>query len=95
VLQHQGKHEEAEKMEKRALKGGEKVLNTEHPDALTNVSNLVFVLPHRGEKEETEEVEKQALEGREQVIGAEHPNTLTSKGHLTNARIVPAAKAGP
>jgi hypothetical protein len=35
VLERQGKYEEAEAMHRQALRGYEKVLGPEHPDALT------------------------------------------------------------
>jgi hypothetical protein len=44
VLQDQGKYEAVEEMNRRALKGFEKVLGNEHPSTLTSVSNLALVL---------------------------------------------------
>jgi hypothetical protein len=44
VLRCQGKYEAAEVMNRRALEGRKKALGLEHPDMLTNVSNLVVVL---------------------------------------------------
>ena len=40
VLQYQGKHEQAEEMNRRALVEWEKVLGVDHPSTLTCVSNL-------------------------------------------------------
>jgi len=47
VLLHQGKHEAAEEMNRRALEGREKALGKEHPDTLTSVSNLADVLQYQ------------------------------------------------
>jgi hypothetical protein len=44
MLRYQGKHEEAEAMNRRALDGYEKVLGKEHPDTLTSADNLALLL---------------------------------------------------
>ena len=54
------------------------MLEIEHPDTLTSVSNLVLVLQYQGKYEAAEEMNRRALEGYENVLGVEHPNTLTS-----------------
>jgi hypothetical protein len=46
VLQDQGKYEAAEEMNRRALKGREKVLRVEYPFTLINISNLAGVFQH-------------------------------------------------
>jgi hypothetical protein len=38
ILQYQGKYEEAEDMNRRALEGREKVLGVDHPDTLDSRS---------------------------------------------------------
>jgi hypothetical protein len=48
VLRDQGKYEEAEQMNRRALGGREKALGKDHPDTLTSVSNLAE-LSRRGQ----------------------------------------------
>jgi len=49
MLQYQGKYEEAEQINRRALEGYEKALGKEHPNTLTSVNNLAFVLIIPGE----------------------------------------------
>ena len=44
VLRHQGKYDDAEEMNRRALKGYEKLLGPDHPDTLTSVDSLASVL---------------------------------------------------
>jgi hypothetical protein len=44
----QGKYDEAEKLNRRALEGREKDLGTQHPDTLMSVSNLALVLRYQG-----------------------------------------------
>ena len=43
VLQDQGKYDEAEKLNRRVLKGMEKELGIHHPDVLASVNNLALV----------------------------------------------------
>jgi Tetratricopeptide repeat len=57
ILRDQGRYEEAEAMNRRALDGREKVLGREHPDTLTSVDNLTSVLQYQGKYEEAEEAE--------------------------------------
>ncbi|ELR06465.1 hypothetical protein GMDG_07990 [Pseudogymnoascus destructans 20631-21] len=54
VLQSQGRYEEAESMNRRALEGRERELGVTHPDTLTSVSNLALVLQSQGRYEEAE-----------------------------------------
>jgi tetratricopeptide (TPR) repeat protein len=44
VLLRQGKYEEAEQLNRRALAGYEKVLGVDHPTTLTSLHNLAYVL---------------------------------------------------
>jgi hypothetical protein len=50
-------------MNRRALKGFEKLLENEHPSTLTSVSNLALVLQNQGKYEAAEEMNRRALEG--------------------------------
>ena len=69
-------------MNRRALKGSEKVLGVEHPSTLTDVDNLTLMLRYQRKYEAAEEMNRRALEGREKVLGVEHPDTLTSVYNL-------------
>jgi tetratricopeptide (TPR) repeat protein len=73
-----GKYEEAEKLHRRALEGYEKELGVQHPDTLTNVSNLASVLRCQGRYSKAEKLNRRALEGREKELGVQHPSTLDS-----------------
>ncbi|KAL8634563.1 MAG: hypothetical protein Q9228_007842, partial [Teloschistes exilis] len=77
-----GKYDEAERMNRRALDGREKMLGIEHPHTLTSVSNLASVLQDQGKYDEAEQMNQRALDGREKVLGKEHPDTLTSVSNL-------------
>jgi tetratricopeptide (TPR) repeat protein len=65
VLQAQGKYEEAEKLNRRALEGYGKELGVRHPGTLTSVCNLAGMLQYQGMHSEAEKLNRQALEGRE------------------------------
>jgi tetratricopeptide (TPR) repeat protein len=84
VLRRQGRYEEAESMNRRALKGYEKELGANHPDTLTSVGNLALVLQRQGRYEKAESMNRRALEGREKELGANHPDTLISVGNLAS-----------
>ncbi|GKT48975.1 nephrocystin-3 [Colletotrichum spaethianum] len=77
-----GKYDEAEQLNRKALKGREKVLGKEHPDTLRSVNNLASVLYDQGKYDEAEQLHRQALEGSEKVLGKEHPETLRSVNNL-------------
>jgi tetratricopeptide (TPR) repeat protein len=82
ILQSQGKYEEAESMNQRALEGFEKALGKEHPDTLASVSNLATILRTQEKYEEAESMNQRALEGFEKALEKEHPDTLTSVSNL-------------
>ena len=84
VLHYQGKYEASEEMNRRALKGREKVLGVEHPDTLTSVGNLASMLQCQGKYEAAEKMHRRALDGREKLPGDEHPDTLTSISNLAS-----------
>ena len=89
VLHDQGKYDDAEKMNRRALEGYEKVLEQDHPDTLMSVNNLALVLQDQGKYDEAEEMNQRALKGREKELGLNRPNTLSSiycLAYLLNAR---------
>jgi hypothetical protein len=55
VLQHQGKYEAAEEMNRQGLAGRGEALGVKHPLTLTSVSNLVSVFQYKGKYEAAEE----------------------------------------
>ena len=85
VLTDQGKYKEAEEMNRRALKGCEKVLGIEHPNTLYNVDYLAAIFRHQGKYKAAEKMHRRTLKGREKVLGIEHPSTLTSVNNLAMA----------
>ncbi len=53
-----------------------------HPDTLTALNNLAFLLDSKGDYSGAEPLYRRALEGRERVLGRDHPDTLTSVSNL-------------
>ena len=78
----QGLYTAAELPLRRALEAFERVLGAEHPNTLSSVNNLAFLLETKGDYGAAEPLYRRALEARERVLGAEHPNTLTSVNNL-------------
>eukprot|EP00808_Paulinella_micropora_P008031 g47259.t1 len=78
----EGKLAVAEPLYRTALQGQEKTLGPEHPDTLTSVNNLGFLLYHQSKLAEAEPLYRRALEGQEKTLGAEHPDTLISFSNL-------------
>ena len=64
----QGKYEEAEHMNRRALDGREKMLGKEHPDTLTSVFYLAYLLHHRGQCLKAKPLYERALVGYRKVF---------------------------
>ncbi|RDL35195.1 uncharacterized protein BP5553_07126 [Venustampulla echinocandica] len=79
-----GEYAAAEQIGRTAVAGREEVLGVEHPDTLTIVSHLGWVLERQGKYEEAEAMHWQALEGYRKVLGVEHPNTLTRMANLAS-----------
>jgi non-specific serine/threonine protein kinase/serine/threonine-protein kinase len=52
------------------------VLGEEHPDTLTTIANMGFLLQAQGKLAEAEPYWREALEKSRRVLGEEHPNTL-------------------
>jgi len=76
VLWGQGKYLEAEMLNRRALEGREKELGKQHPDTLTSVSNLAYLLHKQRRYDEASQLYQRACDGYEEKLGSEHPTTI-------------------
>lgn len=76
MLQYQGKYEAAEAMNRRALEGKEKVLGTEHPETLTSVYCLAYLLHQRGDPAAAMPLYERACAGYVLKLGPSHPTTI-------------------
>jgi hypothetical protein len=79
---YQGKHAEAERINREVLGARRRVLGAEHPDRLKSADNLATSLTDQGKHAEAERIERQVLGARRRVLGAEHPSTLTSSSNV-------------
>ena len=72
-LSSQGKHAEAEKMEREVLAVEKRVLGAGHPDTLTTAGNLASSLSGQGKYAEAEEMEREVLAVEKRVLGRSIP----------------------
>ncbi|RYP07907.1 hypothetical protein DL765_008977 [Monosporascus sp. GIB2] len=68
VLQNQGKYEEAEKIQRQALKLSQGVLGREHPSTLIRMNNLALILRNQGMLAEAEEKQQQRSELIKEIL---------------------------
>jgi tetratricopeptide (TPR) repeat protein len=81
VLQYQGKYEQAEQLNRRALAGREKELGENHPDTLTSVYCLADLLLAQQDYMEALRLYDRAVKGYLQALGPSHPTTLACQRH--------------
>jgi CHAT domain-containing protein/Tfp pilus assembly protein PilF len=74
-LDAQGKHAEAEPLDRTALAIFRKVLGEEHPDTALSYNNVAYNLNAQGKHAEAEPLFRTALAIRRKVRGEEHPDT--------------------
>lgn len=72
VIQIQGKYEQAEEINRRALVGYTKALGADQLDTLTCVGNLAMVLQDQKKYEEAEKMHRRALTGHQKAPRAEY-----------------------
>jgi hypothetical protein len=81
VLDSQGKYEEAEAMNRQTLAGYEKMLGPEHPDTLTSVYCLAYLLAKQHRVNESLLLYQRASAGYDTTLGKDHPITLACHQH--------------
>jgi hypothetical protein len=81
MLQYQGKYEQAEEMNRRALVGREKVLGVDHPDTLTRVYCLAHLLDTKQDLHEALHLYRRAIVGYHKALGPSHPTTVACQGY--------------
>ncbi|RYP17412.1 hypothetical protein DL765_004542 [Monosporascus sp. GIB2] len=67
---------------KKTFEQREEVLGREHPDTLSSMNELAFLLQSQGKHEEAEQMYRRTLELREAALGRKHPDTFTSMNNL-------------
>ena len=84
-LSDQGKHAEAEEMEREVLAVRKRVQGAEHPVTMTTAHNLATSLSSQGKHAEAEEMQREVLAVQKRVLGAEHPDTMTTASNLATS----------
>ncbi|KAI0536694.1 TPR domain protein [Xylaria digitata] len=82
VLRNERKYDEAEMLNRQALKKKKEVLEKHHPSTLTAASNLALVLHEQKKYNKSESLNRQALNSREAELEKQHPHTLISISNL-------------
>ncbi|OCK72694.1 hypothetical protein K432DRAFT_315676 [Lepidopterella palustris CBS 459.81] len=70
-------------MHRQTLATREKVLGKEHPDTLTSVYCLAYLLADRHRYDESAALYKRACAGYRTVLGNDHPTTRACREHYT------------
>jgi hypothetical protein len=81
VLDSQGKYDEAEAMHRQTLQLREEVLGQRHPDTLTSIYCLAYLLQNRKDYDNSSALYQKASSGFEEVLGIDHPTTLACSKH--------------
>jgi serine/threonine protein kinase/Tfp pilus assembly protein PilF len=77
-----GLYSSARPLQESALATRRRVLGEEHPDTLTSINDMGFLLRNQGRLAEAEAYYREALEKRRRVLGEEHQETLASINNL-------------
>ena len=62
----------------------ERMLGSDHPDTMTNRSNLATAYQAAGRAAEAIPLLEKVLADQERVLGADHPNTMTTRNNLAS-----------
>ncbi|KAF2174720.1 hypothetical protein K469DRAFT_519637, partial [Zopfia rhizophila CBS 207.26] len=68
-------YDEAEKLNRRVLEGRENKLGKDHPDTLTSVYCLAYLLHQQKPYKEASGLYQRACNGHKQKPGSHHPST--------------------
>ncbi|RSM17674.1 hypothetical protein CDV31_003444 [Fusarium ambrosium] len=78
----QGRYDEAERLQREAIRTREELLGAEHPETLTVISDLASTLWRQDRLEEAEELETRVMEAWKRAEGEEHPKALDAMSNL-------------
>ncbi|MEM9458849.1 MAG: serine/threonine-protein kinase [Myxococcota bacterium] len=82
ILCTQGKHEEAEDEQYRALALLEKALGPGHPRVADSRNTLAIILYEQGKYEQAELEQRRALASLEEALGPKHPHVANSRANF-------------
>ncbi|RDW71025.1 hypothetical protein BP6252_07588 [Coleophoma cylindrospora] len=80
----QGRYKEAEELQAQIMTTHKRHNGERHPDTLTSMNNLAFLLDSQGKYDEAEPIYQETLQLKKKVLGKEHPDTLTSMNNLAS-----------
>jgi tetratricopeptide (TPR) repeat protein len=85
VLYDQGQYQQVESVLREVLKERERLLGSEHPDAIAARHYIARAVYSQGRYAEAEAEFRAMLKIRGKVLGPEHPDTLLTRSSLANA----------
>jgi eukaryotic-like serine/threonine-protein kinase len=77
-----GRYDDALVLQERALAIRRRVLGEDHPDTMSSINDIGYLLQAQGKLAESEVYRKEGLEKRLRVLGREHPHTLQSMSNM-------------
>ena len=80
----QGKYDEAEEVHGQVLALRERVLGKEHPDTLTSVYCLAYLLHQKKRYKDAEVFYDRAYAGYRKTLGEKHPTTAACSQHYSS-----------
>jgi hypothetical protein len=83
VLDRQGKYADAEAINRQTLEIREEVLGKTHPNTLTSVYCLAYLLQKKQEYKEASLLYQRACTGYNLSLGSEHPTTKACVNHYS------------
>ncbi len=86
-LLNQGKHADAERIQREMHGVQKRVLGAEHPDTLMSANNLAGSLSGQGKHAEAEQMLHGVLGSLQRVLGPAHPSTLRTARSLERVRL--------
>jgi CHAT domain-containing protein/Tfp pilus assembly protein PilF len=89
-----GKYAEAAAAARRALAIHKQVLGERHPDTVSSLNGLAFLLQAQGDHAGARPLFEQALAIRKQVLGERHPSTALSLNNLASLLEAQGDRAG-
>ncbi|KAJ5414716.1 hypothetical protein N7509_001343 [Penicillium cosmopolitanum] len=81
---HEGRWEEAEKLQVRVMETVKVKLGEDHPDTLESMNNLASIFHFQSRWEEAEKLFVQVVKTLKAKLGEDHPSTLTSMDNLAS-----------
>ena len=76
TYQHQGKWDEAEKLQIEVMNARQAKLGSDHLDTLISMGDLAWTYQSQGRWDEAEKLQIEVMSARQAKLGSDHPDTL-------------------